>query len=443
MQPPPPPAPPPPPPPPPPAPPACELSVVGQDGEALSQLEVGEGARVDLALQMSEGGTAELQSFPEGWKVTLTGPNTLRIKPAYGSDAGTVRLGVLCDESDGEQELSVSVRKLGWSEVTPWSAGTDGPNGREYFSMWIDSGDPDRLLLYGGFHYRPQQFTPAADLWSLDLRTETWTELNTAGTGPVLAGGGLVKVPGRQRALYLGGLGRNGDNFLLPFSLAHLDYSGAQPEWVTLTPTGAPGAGVYQPAFVYDAPRDRYISACGMGANGVHCDVSVYDLSSNAFSQIQAEGTPPSGRMGFFWVHDEERERIIIFSGDQGGGAGGACNCAHDTWALELGNGVPRWVQLGAPPPEIGRRNGAYVIDPVGHRMFVWGGTPDGRSVSPGLWAFDLDDDDGWVRVETESTPPIRASGGATFDAARNRLLMGFGNDSVFGSHEDLWALQL
>ena len=75
--------------------------------------------------------------------------------------------------------------------------------------------------------------------------------------------------------------------------------------------------------------------------------------------------------------------------------------------------------------------------------MFIWGGTPDGEETYPGLYAFDLDrGEEAWSKVETALVPPERTSGMAVYDAARKRLVMGFGNGDG-GVHADLWALNL
>jgi hypothetical protein len=154
-----------------------------------------------------------------------------------------------------------------------------------------------------------------------------------------------------------------------------------------------------------------------------------------------ADTDAPAGRNGQFFVHDVETERLIIFGGDAGGTA--SCECVNDTWALELSEDPPRWVKLATEGAPIGRRNGAYVLDPVGHRMFIWGGTPDGMNTAPGLWVLDLDRGyESWKEVPLGGSPPERTSGRAVYDAPRQRLLMGFGNGDG-GIYADLRAVNL
>ena len=73
----------------------------------------------------------------------------------------------------------------------------------------------------------------------------------------------------------------------------------------------------------------------------------------------------------------------------------------------------------GPQDPPIGRRNGAFALDPLGHRLLVWGGTADGATAFPGLYALDLDRGrEAWHRVTTEGAPTVRAAGGAGAGAA-------------------------
>ncbi len=90
----------------------------------------------------------------------------------------------------------------------------------------------------------------------------------------------------------------------------------------------------------------------------------------------------------------------------------------------------------------IGRRNGTFALDPLHHRLLVWGGTSDGRVTREGLLAFDLDrGHEGWSEVPTEGDAPARSSGGMVFDGQRQRMLVGFGNGARV--YTDLWSLEL
>jgi hypothetical protein len=425
-----------------PAPLDCAVAAEG----VPSPIALSEGGRAKITLSLGEDvASATLATLPEGYRGRLDGTE-LVIEPPYGAGGQDAALGisVQCGEEDSVVDLALTVRRLAWEQTPAWNPQVDGPPSREYGSMWMDAEDPDRLLIFSGFFYEPAQFTPGWDLWQLDLASSQWQELTAKTEPPHLPGGRMAPIPGARANLYYGGILTEGDNASTPSSLVRFDYGPDDLTFAEANVTVEKSSGDYLPAFIYDAPRNRYITACGASDTlGYHCKVSAYHPDTGAWEKLTPAGDEqPDGRNGFFYVNDEENERLVMFSGEMGG-SGWDCNCAEDTWALELAEEPVRWVKLAAPQePPLGRRNGAYALDPIGHRMFIWGGTPDGKTTFPGLYAFDLDrGEEGWSKVETEMVPPERTSGMAVYDAARNRLLMGFGNGTAV--YADLWALNL
>ena len=346
-----------------------------------------------------------------------------------------------CAAGEARQPLTVTRQAITFEPVLEW--GDDGPPAREYFSMWMDPLDSDVLWVYGGFHYRPQQFTVAADMWRYDLVDGGWTAVESA-SAPLRAGGGLAFVPGTRTAYYYGGLARDGDSFGVPFAVDRLALDADVPAWNPVEIEG--GRGTYQPAFFYHPARAAFITLGGQGALGTHMNVNVFDPEAGTWSAMDIAPGPgigaagPSGRTGFFWTWDPLGDRVVLFGGEQGGGEGFECNCATDTWALNLGEDPPRWSRLATDGPE-GRRNGLYTYDPYGERLLVWGGTPDGMANAQGLWAFDLRTDT-WHELTVGESAPLRSSGVAVIDAARGRLVLGFGNNTE-AIYQDLWGVPL
>jgi len=368
---------------------------------------------------------------------------TLKIKPAYGVvGPQEIPLHLECAGTSADVVLPVNIRALRWSSTPSWMPGRNGPLAREYGSIWMDSQDPNRLLVFGGFVYVPRQFTVSWDGWSLDVTTGEWTFLSMTNDPPHLAGGRMLNLPGRRTSFYYGGLTQESDT---PYSLMNFDYAPDALSWAPVPADTSNTHGDYQPAFILDAPRQRFLTLCGVNTTvGYHCGINAFHGSETApggwLSVRPADGPAPTGRNGIFYVHDEETERFIMFSGDQGGTTA-AGDMAQDLWAFELAE--DRWVKLSdGDPSVIGRRNGAYMLDPVNHRMFIWGGTANGMTTTPGLFALDLDrGEEHWDRVTVDGEPPIRTSAMAVYDAARARMLVGFGNgDAIYA---DLWALEL
>ena len=406
--------------------PSCDVEIKSEHPSTT------EGGRIFIEV-VAERSDAELTfDVPADWRFVGD-----RLEPPYGT-SGTfdVKVTATCNDASGEDTLSVEVTRISWQELTPWTAGVDGPLEREHPMLFVDAGDPDRLLMFGGFLFQPQQYTITNDLWAYDLANETWTELNSNGA-PMLASGRIAPVPNERAAIYHGG---NDQQNRLPFSLVRVDYD-AEPTWTEITPNGAPNDGVILGSFVLDEARNRMLSLCGFGASGIHCNVEAFDLTTEAWALLQPAGDAPSGRYGFFVANDPENERVIVFSGGQQS-FNGTVNPAQDTWALELAESPVRWVQIeGDGPP--GRRNGCSAVDPIGHRFFVFGGTPDARTTEQGLWVLDLDrGEESWTLIEPDGSAPARSSCAAVYDPARRRILFGFGNNSA-AIYADWQALQL
>ena len=96
--------------------------------------------------------------------------------------------------------------------------------------------------------------------------------------------------------------------------------------------------------------------------------------------------------------------------------------------------GGPTWTAIAAPGTPAGRRNGTSVWDPMGPRLFVFGGTSDGATTQPGLFALDARPGrESWATLDRAGQPPLRSSGFGAFvghaDEGEAAVWMGFGND--------------
>jgi hypothetical protein len=406
------------------APPACAVQVDGP-------IAVLEGSIAQVAA-VTEG-EPEVRFEGEGASAAWLVDGQLHLKAGYGEAgmfAGT--LIATCGAVSAEVPITIERRSMGFEAGFEWT--DDGPPGREYFSMWIDPQNPDALWVFGGFHYEPRQFTVAADLWRLDIPSGQWTAVD-APDAPLRAGGGMAFRPGERTGFLYGGLTPNNT---IPFAFDQLTYDDEGARW-TAVEMDDRGQGTYQPAVFFDARRDRFLALGGQGLFGTHVNLHAFRPQMGRFLPVPTGEPRPVGRTGFFWAYDPQGDRVVLFSGEQGG-EGWDCHCDDQTWALYLDENPPRWALLdegGGPEP---RRNGIYTYDPYGHRMLLWGGTPDGQNSGEGLWAFDFADDT-WHRLNLATDAPPRSSGAAVIDAARGRMLAGFGNGARV--YQDLWSLPL
>ncbi len=395
-----------------------------------------QGERLRVPLTLGADVTA-VRVAVSGTRSDAVEGESLRLTVPYGTTLGTVVLESTCDGKTTQHDVNLTVQPLRWTRAAEWT-GAGGPSGREYFATWLDA-EHDRVLLYGGFVYQPQQFTPNHELWAYSLSDARWSQLPLSGDAPASAAGRVVPQPGGG-ALYFGGL----DDALsaTPYVLKQLTVDEASARWSADFPA-ATGRGEYQPSFFYDARRDRYLSVCG-GSDGVdgmyHCEVRELRLTGGVatWAPVAVEGLAPGGRNGHAWAYDEATDRLVLFGGDRGGSTLG------DTWVLDLSSAVPKWTCLFERSEAAQRRrNMGYVLDTRAHRLLVWGGTPDGATAVEGVQALDLTPGaEQWYQVDAENAPPARTSAGGVYDAERNRALLGFGN-SALGIYVDWWALEL
>lgn len=312
------------------------------------------------------------------------------------------------------------------------------PGGREYFAWWL-ADDERALYLYGGFSYVPRQFTPTTTLFRFDLATSLWSSVPLEGEAP--GPGARVALDGAGRPHLFGGAGIAANGALeTPPSFGAIDASASGASLETLPSTGALGS--YTGSLVYDTRRERWLSVCGVDAGvGPHCQVHAF-TAEGRWQRINSSLERPSGRYGFHYVYDEATDRVIVFAGQVG-----ADNLDIDgeTWALDLEPneaGTLTWTQLETPTEISRRRNGAYALDPEGHRMFVWGGTPDGADSVPGIDVLSLERGrEVWTHLEPEGAPPSRTSAQGVYDPTTHSILWGMGNDDAV--YTDLWSLAL
>ena len=410
---------------PPPPPPPCA-------GARLDPITLPAGGRAEIPLDAAL--SAELTSVTASSGITAWRDGE-RIVVRAGYEASGATLTATC--TTGELSVPVTVEALSMTPLAQWDASNpEAPPAREYFAWWV--GQDRAVYLYGGFVFQPRQFTPSTEAYRFDLTTLAWSRLTASGDLPP-PGGRVDAAEGTL--LYFGGGAPAADGSLnTPPTLRAVSAGPDGASFTTLDATGTPGS--YTGAFVHDAARDRWLSICGAdtGALGIHCGVHAY-TSETGFTALDVAGPSPTGRYGFHYALDAANDRVIVFAGQTGAGP---LDIGGDTWALELaGEGAPRWVQLFSSSEGIAaRRNGAYAFDPESARLFVWGGTADGRTAVPGLEVLELDrGHERWVHVALGPDVPPRASGGAVLDAVGHRVLFGFGNEARL--YTDLYALAL
>ncbi len=405
----------------------------------------GQTASVELVPSDSAGHPVALSltSTPDaGLTASLAGDGVTLLLQADYSLSGAQSVGVHLDDGAGgraDVTLSVTVQPLGWQWTT--MAGTPGPTAREHGTFIYDA-DHDVAYLVGGSGYTPQS-VPAVDaFWTFDLKARTFTAFVPTGTAP--PGGAsrrAANLPDQKVAYLFGG-------YEIPTSdtndLYRFDYSGTTPVFTKLTQVNAPPARELH-AFVYDAVADLFVAFGGFNyeSGSALSDTWSMKLSGDTATWTKLAIPGPTPRYGFFYALNPADGNLYLWSGAQNPTLIDSINAAKDLWVLQLRSDQPTWLRLlnGTEPGSIkGRRNGAFVFDPTGPRLIVFGGTADGATTVPGLGILDLGASvPAWSTVTPDSMPPFRSSDFGFFDVTRKQSVIGFGNDAAV--YRDVFAL--
>ncbi|NOT32873.1 MAG: T9SS type A sorting domain-containing protein [Candidatus Eisenbacteria bacterium] len=206
-------------------------------------------------------------------------------------------------------------------------------------------------------------------------------------------------------------------------------------------------------ASIYDKENNRYLIFGGQGwtyPGPSQLFNEVWQLTlgdSPTWSQLVISGPSPGERHSPQWGYDEARERLLIFGGyghHTPSGPDPQGQYLNDVWQLDLSGTTPTWTELiptGTPP--VGRLAGAAVYDPLGQRFVGFGGT---SGLPCDTWELDLSGAPAWVPINTIETRPSAGYGMASiYDPVRNRMVIfgGSTSDGYFGTHNELWALNL
>lgn len=361
---------------------------------------------------------------------------TLVVRPGYALAKDAAALTVDITDGQGQHattSIALDVHKLGWQRRVTWDVAT-GPETREHGSFFYDD-DARAAYLLQGSGYDPQ-LEPLADAWRLDVATGTWAPWTPTGDTPVPGGSRRVaRIPGTKKFYAYGGYVGFEATAKDDGDIYRVDLGDAARTFTKLTSVSA-GAARELHGIAYDAKDDRLVVFGGITTKPTQDaldDTWLVKVTGDTATWTQVKTTKaPSPRYGFFSAFDAESRRFVIWSGAQvPDSSADPINAAQDAWALDLSVDPPKWSKL-APAGDApkGRRNGCSMPDPSGRRLFVYGGTSDGKTSEKGLFVLDLEPGhEAWTKLDLADAPPLRSSGFgfATEDGATT---CAFGNDS-------------
>lgn len=344
--------------------------------------------------------------------------------------SGPAQVDVILDDGKGSAapvKVQIDVKPIKWLPGQTWMEPA-GPEAREHASLIVDEAG-GQVFLFGGSGYSPY-LEPFADAWRYDLAQGTWSAVTPTGDVPAPGGSRRVAhVPGTNTAYLFGGYG--GTQGAASFNDLHrVTIEGQNLSFKLLTQVSPLPPKRSLHAFAYDPATKKFVVFGGAGT-GLLGDTWTMTLEGDTATWTKLSPNPkPSNRYGFFFGLQTDPGRLLVYSGAQGANP---INPAQDTWAFDFATDT--WALLaegaaaGVPP---GRRNGCFIYDPSGPRLFVFGGTANGMTTEPGLFAFDArPGKEKWAPVSLADEIPLRSSGIGFHDATGGRVFFGFGNTSM------------
>jgi hypothetical protein len=242
---------------------------------------------------------------------------------------------------------------------------------------------------------------------------------------------------------------------------------GGTGEWSNLVPSGTLPPVRSNHSAVYDVANNRMIiyGGCGAPFPQTGClpianSVWVLDHANGlggtpTWIHLFPTGTPPGPRQGHQAVYDPNTNSMIVWAGQNGGGAPCAPDAYSDVWVLSNANGIggtPQWTRLlptGGPPA--GRYFSTAVYDSPNNILIVFGGvgvvgTECQRTNA--VWALSHANGTGgnpvWTNLipqDADGSPPNRQSHAAVYAPSNNTMTIfgGLDNDQAFLG--DTWVL--
>jgi len=403
--------------------------------DAPRSIEVGEGLEVSVPFAPPSSAEVTVDA-PEGI-TTRTEDGKLFVRAGYGMGDVTPIVVTVTEPGRAPSTTSVplTVKHLAWTAHYSWKT---GPSAREHGAFFVDPAS-NAALLFQGSGFKPQ-LKPLDDAWRFDLGAGTWSTWTPTGDLPKAPGAArrVAQLRGQSLAYLHGGY------------VGFRDTEDADPDLFRVDVH----AGTFHRIAQEDAPEGRELHVFGQidrggdptsarlvlfggvtpgASTAILGDTWIADVDGDVARWSRVATTrAPSARYGSFVGVDAKLQRLFLWSGAQmPTSASDTVNAASDAWALDFSSDPPTWSKLspsGDAPH--GRRNGCSMYDEEGHRLFVFGGTSDGRTSEKGLWVLDLTKGrEAWTRLVLAGEPPVRSSGFGFVDA-NGRLTCGFGNDA-------------
>ncbi len=232
-----------------------------------------------------------------------------------------------------------------------------GPSARGRHAVALDA-EGGRMLVHGG-RYRDDSggggghgggstsYTNFEDLWSFDLATDSWTQLDNGTSGPSARSNHAMWVVGDTLYVHGGNTSTSGLSYDPLDDLWAYDLTAGS--WSELSVSGGPSERLFHTVAVSDDGTYAFFyggADSGSFSNNAQFldDVWLLDLGAMSWSQLHSGGSDaPDGRFGVSLMVDEDQNRLVMFGGHDDAALGNS----NQVWTFDLATSTWSQVQDG------------------------------------------------------------------------------------------------
>jgi len=259
-----------------------------------------------------------------------------------------------------------------WTELTPASG--PAPSPRSSHNAVYDA-EAHRALVWSG-----QQLDGGRlflnDVWAFDFATNTWVEFQPPDPKPNIRYGTAAVFDPRARALV---------NFAGFTDDGRYDDTWAfEPDterWTDISPADGHPLRRCLHNGIYESRGHRFLIYGGQSGGAAQGDIWAFDLETPGWTELTPSASP-DGRWFASTAYDPSGHRVLMFGGEKDGGQGNT----DELWVFDLATNA--WAPLGAEgvTPRQRSRAASIFIASEG-RMLIYGGA-DGSALSD-LWSLE------------------------------------------------------
>lgn len=292
-----------------------------------------------------------------------------------------------------------------------------------------------QVILFGGRGAGSITGDLKNDMWTLDMETHRWQEINTSsGSSPRLSPG-LVYDPAHHQLILFGGYSNQGrikDTWL--FDLASFEWEEVSP---ALSPTARSDMGM-----AYDGTNHiavLYGGYCIESQSDMCDDTWTFDPEINIWVEKNPQFSPPV-IYGHSLNYDSLRDQFLLWGGhmsefSQGGMSSAGYN--DSIWSYSYINNQWHEIPPGGQSHPTARYWHQAAYDSGYPGLLVFGGDGGYRYLAD-TWFFNSEEEN-WTRKRSEQAPPARIVGASVYSPDYEEVILFGGLDVDFSNLDDTW----